>query len=209
MALSRRVRRRLEALGVAIATAIVLALACSAVVFAATASVPATAAPHIPYPKCFGTGTGVELTNHIAYECLGIGGTDQGVGVYWSDNLYELNYYWHPDHGGIVINETFFKSCHEVSLERHGAPCGLYDNVPVTDSNPGANSYANGRLIWFADGCIVSAPTDTSAVPTQCSAVILDGGRSVAPARALTAQEADSLADYWSIMKRYTPDAYW
>ena len=209
MALSQRVQRKLKTCAVAITAGIVLALACSGIVFAANARVPLTA-PSIPYPKCFGKGaTGVQLSNHIAYECLGLGGTDQGVGVYWSDNLYQLSYYWHPDSGGMVVTEEFWKSCHEVSLERHGAPCGLYSGVPMTAGANGVDPWANGRTIELADGCVVSAPTDQGTPPTWCSLVLDDGGLDPLPGRQMTTVEAASIADYWSIMDRYTPIQYW
>jgi hypothetical protein len=180
----------------------------------AAGAAASTPAPGIPYPPCFGgTTLHAQIAGHIAYECLGAGGdtstTDLGTGVYWSDNLYDLNYNWHPGSGEIVVEEIFLKSCAEVSLERHGAPCALYGGVPVTDTNPGADSYANGRLIWMADGCLVDAPTDTTSPPTDCSAVILDGGRSAAVGRPMTPVELDSIADYWAIMEKYIPDQYW
>lgn len=209
MALSQRVKRNVQRYGVVIVGFIVLVMTCSAVVFAAP-SQATTAPPHIPYPACFGKGAvGVELNTHIAYECLGVGGTDQGVGVYWSDNLYQLAYYWHPDHGGMVVTEEFWKSCHEVSLERHGAPCGLYSGVPMTAGAQGVDPWANGRTIELADGCVVEAPTDLGAPPTWCSVVLDDGGLGPLPGHQMTTVEADSIADYWSIMRRYTPDIYW
>lgn len=209
MALTHRAKRNLKRFATAVTAAIVLALACSATVFAAVSS-QATLPPHIPYPACFGKGAvGVQLSNHIAYECLGVGGTDQGVGVYWADNLYQLSYYWHPDHGGMVVQELFAKSCHEVSLERHGAPCGLYSGVPITAGGAGVDPWANGRFIWLDDGCVASAPTDLGAPPTWCSVVLDDGGEGPLPGRMMTTVEADSMADYWSIMRRYTPDQYW
>lgn len=209
MALSQRVKRNVQRYGVAIAAALVLALTCSAVVFAAPSSAT-TASAHIPYPKCFGKGAiGVELNTHIAYECLGVGGTDQGVGVYWSDNLYQLAYYWHPDSGGMVIQELFLKTCHEVSLERGGAPCGLYSGVPMPATGTGVDPWASGRFIWLADGCVVDTPTDLGAPPTWCSEVSTNGGDSFLPGHQMTNVEAASVADYWSIMRRYTPDTYW
>lgn len=209
MALSQRIKRNVQRSGVAVVAAIVLALTCSAVVFASP-SRAVTAPPHIPYPTCFGRGAiGVELNTHIAYECLGVGGSDQGVGVYWSDNLYQLAYYWHPDSGGMVVQELFLKTCHEVSLERHGAPCGLYSGVPMTTNTSGVDPWANGRFIWLADGCVVDAPTDLGAPPTWCSLVLDDGGEGPLPGHQMTSVEAASIADYWSIMRRYTPDTYW
>ena len=182
--------------------------------YAAGAAAASTPAPTIPYPKCFGTGaTSVQLSGHIAYECLGVGNGQDGVGLYWSDNLYELNYYWHPASGEIVVNETFFKSCYDVQLERHGAPCALSAGVPTTVTPPvtGTDPYANGRLIWMADGCVVDAPTDTSTAPTTCSAIILAGG-SVGPGRAMNPVELSSISHFWEIMDHYLPakyDMYW
>lgn len=180
------------------------------------ASSPAASPPSLPYPTCFGTvpkTLEVNIAGHIASECLGPGGdtatVDQGVGVYWSDNLYALHYNWHPGHGEMLVQEIFAKSCHEVSLERHGAACGLYANVPTTDTTPGSDSYANGRIIWLPDGCLVAAPTDLHAPPVTCSAVVLNGGATVTAGRPMTAVEAESVADYWTVMDRYTPGEYW
>jgi hypothetical protein len=172
-----------------------------------------TPAPSIPYPVCFGKAPvlHVQIPNHIAYECLGLGnfGKYPSVGLYWSDNLYELNYYLHPGHGAMVVNETFFKSCAEVSQERHGAPCGLYAGVPMTDGSANANPWASGRLIWLADGCVVDAPTDTGAVPTFCSSVIDNGGDDPLPGHQMTSVEQLAVNEFWQIMDKYTPDKYW
>jgi hypothetical protein len=172
-----------------------------------------TTAPSVPYPACFGKAPTlhVQIPNHIAYECLGLGnfGAFPSVGLYWSDNLYELNYYLHPGHGGMVVNETFFKSCAEVSQERHGAPCGLYAGEPMTNGSATGDSWANGRLIWLADGCVVDAPTDTGAVPNWCSSVITIGGDSYTPGHQMTSVEHLATEQFWQVMDHYTPDKYW
>lgn len=207
----KRWRRRLHVALLALVGAVGLVLVGQ---IGATAAVtaPAAAAPSIPYPVCFGKAPVLhaQVSGHIAYECLGLGAAPlEGVGLYWSDNLYELNYYWHPGHGQIVVNETFFKSCYEVQLERHGAACGLYGNVPVGDNNPGQNHWADGRFIIMADGCVVAAPTDTGAVPTQCALIMQGGGAIISPGRAMNATELLSAKGFWAIMERYTPDNYW
>lgn len=195
-----------------------LAVVISAVVvgvgigWAAASATTTSSAPSIPYPPCFGLKPTLhaQIPNHIGYECVGLGATTiQGVGVYWSDNLYNLNYNWHPGHGQMVVTESFDKSCAEVSLERHGAPCGLYANLPTNDTTPGQDSYANGRWIEMADGCIPVAPTDKSVPPTTCAVVIQGGGGTILPGRPMNAQEQLSINGYWSIMNRYTPDEYW
>lgn len=175
----------------------------------------ASAAPQttsVPYPACFNKHPTlhVQISGHIAYECLGLGKTPiQGVGLYWSDNLYELNYYWHPGHGQMVVNETFFKSCPEVSQERHGAPCGLYAGVPMLTNAAGVDQWAEGRFIIMADGCVVDAPTDQGTVPDWCSMVITDGGEGPLPGHQMTTVEYNSAKGFWSIMNYYTPDKYW
>jgi hypothetical protein len=172
---------------------------------------PAAVAPSIPYRPCFGTTPNhVQLPGHIAYECLGSGefGKYPSVGVYWSDNLYELNYYLHPGHGALVTDEVFFKSCAEVSLERHGAPCALYGGFPAVGLPP-VDHYGMGRLIWMSDGCIVLAPTDRTTVPTSCAQTITGGGSIVSGAHAMTPAEQLSANVFWQVMDRYTPDNYW
>lgn len=204
------------AAAVAISAGLAFGVAASA---AAAPTAPAASSTSIPYKPCFGTVPATQqaqIPGHIAYECVGLGKTAaEGVGVYWADNLYSIQFYWHPGHGGQVIQESFLKSCAEVNLERHlppGGPCTNYSDLPLPDTTPGQDKVANGRLIWLADGCVLAAPTDLGAPPTQCAVVIQGGGADVSPGRPLTAAEQADVNGFWSIMNRYTldhPYNYW
>lgn len=167
-------------------------LACS---MAVALAIPATAAAPASLPGCFGR-PGVQFGSHIAYECI-FALPGDGI-LYWSQNKYVFEYYWHPAPGDMVVAEVYFK--------QSGSTYPGQPNPFTTPLGVPLPPRSNGRIVVLADGCVVAAPV-LSPVPTWCLAT--SQGGQAGEFHQMTPAEQASVSGFWKIMNAATPDRAW
>jgi hypothetical protein len=173
-----------------------LTVAAVAIIAVLAAFVPASAAPAANpqvYPAC-DNHFGVEYSTKIAYECLY---SETGGGIlYWAVNKFVATYYFNPyGTSGMVATESYFRTCAQDVALGQACPQGF----PLLPQS-------NGRIITLADGCLVSAPSQ-STVPNTCLPTSLGGQPGTA--RPMNATETATITAFYAIMHKTVSDNEW
>lgn len=180
--------------------AILATAAALAVAFAAAVAVPAAVPAAVPrnLPGCFGR-SGVQYDSHVAYECI-FGQKGNGA-LYWAQNLYVIEYYWHPAKGDEVVTEIYFKppGTSWPGVSGNGNPLVTPLGLPFPPRS-------NGRIVVLADGCVVSWPA-LDQVPTDCTST--SQGGQPGETHQMTPVEQASVSGFAKIMFAAVPDRAW
>lgn len=144
-------------------------------------------------PAAAASSSCVRLPNHNNWECV------TGGGLYWTDNLYTRQFYWHPASGDLTVLEDYFCQNDQETVAGHPT---CISNAPGVPAN---TSRAQRRTISLADGCTiygwnVASGATNPTPPTHCT--LYNGAH-----RALTSAETRSVLTFWKYMHQI--GGYW
>lgn len=120
-------------------------------------------------------------------------------GLYWTDNLFTREFYWHPYAGDQVVMEQYF--CRGDQDNAYGHPICISNAPGVPASEPRWQR----RVISLADGCTVygwNVAYDDKTPPAPVHCVLPTGSE-----RPLTSGERKSVLDFWTVMQHV--GGYW